>query len=298
VARQALAQPLLLLDKVLSRGRCIGDGSRLQRPKLRPSGSTSGARNDRAFATQLAAHPGAFCSRGVTGRRELLLELLRPLASSCASSRIGPSSGLRRSYRHDSGALSSGVALVEPAITLMPKSNSSASGEAGARRRRRIATRPASSSTGGPPARRAGRARGLRHRALPRLTTMDAAACRRVPRARVRRRDKLYVPVQSLEASALHGAPAETARCTSSAATSGQSTQPRPARIRDARELLDVYRDARRRGYAFGVDEQQLHAFEASSRSRTRTGAAIAQVIEDLTPPGQWTVSCAATSAR
>jgi transcription-repair coupling factor (superfamily II helicase) len=103
--------------------------------------------------------------------------------------------------------------------------------------------------------------------------------------------DKLYVPVQSLErVSRYTGAPAETAPLHKLGGDQWQKARQRAAaKIRDAAaELLDLYaRRAARPGHSFKVDEQALQAFAAGFpfEETADQSAAIAQVVADLESP-------------
>jgi len=250
----------------------------------------------RAFATQLAAHPGrVLLAAESPGRRELLLELLRPLGIDLrvvADWTQFEASDARIAMTV--APLSSGVALAEPAITLYAEEQLFGERAKQERRRRRSDRDPAriiqqlaDLRPGAPVVHEdygIGRYLGL--------TTMDAGG---LPAEflvlEYADGDKLYVPVQSLERiSRYTGAPAETAPLHKLGGDQWSKARSRAAaKIRDAAaELLDVYsRRAARQGYAFGVDEQQLHAFEASFpfEETADQAAAIAQVIEDLASP-------------
>jgi len=103
--------------------------------------------------------------------------------------------------------------------------------------------------------------------------------------------DRLYVPVQALErVSRYTGAPADTAPLHRLGGDQWQKARQRAAaRIHDAAaELLDVYsRRATRPGFAFRVDEPQLKAFEQVFPFEETADqlAAIRQVVDDLRSP-------------
>jgi transcription-repair coupling factor (superfamily II helicase) len=103
--------------------------------------------------------------------------------------------------------------------------------------------------------------------------------------------DKLYVPVQSLErVSRYTGAPAETAPLHKLGGDQWQKARQRAAaKIRDAAaELLDLYaRRASRAGHSFEVDERALQAFAEGFpfEETADQSAAIAQVVADLESP-------------
>jgi transcription-repair coupling factor (superfamily II helicase) len=103
--------------------------------------------------------------------------------------------------------------------------------------------------------------------------------------------DKLYVPVQSLErVSRYTGAPAESAPLHKLGGDQWQKARQRAAaKIRDAAaELLDLYaRRAARPGHAFAIDEQALQAFASGFpfEETADQAAAIAQVVTDLQAP-------------
>ena len=103
--------------------------------------------------------------------------------------------------------------------------------------------------------------------------------------------DRLYVPVQALErVSRYTGAPADTAPLHRLGGDQWQKARQRAAaRIHDAAaELLDVYsRRATRPGFAFPVDELQLKAFEQEFPFEETADqlATIRQVVDDLRSP-------------
>ncbi len=250
----------------------------------------------RDFAEQLRAQPGrVLIAAESPGRRELLLELLRPLGVEFKVVASWPeflASDARIALTV--APLASGVALTEPAITVYAEEQLFGERARQERRRRRSDRDPAriiqqlaDLRPGAPVVHEdygIGRYLGL--------ATMDAGG---MPAEflvlEYADGDKLYVPVQSLERiSRYTGAPAESAPLHKLGGDQWAKARSRAAaKIRDAAaELLDVYsRRAARQGYAFGIDEQQLRAFEASFpfEETADQAAAIAQVIEDLTSP-------------
>jgi len=297
-AAQVLAQPLLLLElgpaAPADASEMVIDLRATEAPAVRLDQRRE--ETIRAFATQLAAHPGrVLLAAESPGRRELLLDLLRPLGIEVrvvADWTEFQASDARIAMTV--APLSSGVALAEPAITLYAEEQLFGERAKQERRRRRSDRDPAriiqqlaDLRPGAPVVHEdygIGRYLGL--------TTMDAGG---LPAEflvlEYADGDKLYVPVQSLERiSRYTGAPAESAPLHKLGGDQWSKARSRAAaKIRDAAaELLDVYsRRAAREGYAFGVDEQQLHAFAASFpfEETADQAAAIAQVIEDLTSP-------------
>ena len=250
----------------------------------------------RAFAEQLAARPGrVLIAAESPGRRELLLELLRPLG---VEPRVV--AGWHEFLASEArialtvAPLASGVSLAEPAVTVYAEEQLFGERARQERRRRRSDRDPAriiqqlaDLRPGAPVVHEdygIGRYLGL--------TTMEAGG---LPAEflvlEYAEGDKLYVPVQALERiSRYTGAPAESAPLHKLGGDQWARARARAAaKVRDAAaELLDVYsRRAARHGHAFPVDEPQLHAFEASFpfEETADQAAAIAQVIEDLRSP-------------
>jgi transcription-repair coupling factor (superfamily II helicase) len=250
----------------------------------------------RAFAERLLAHPGrVLLAAESPGRRELLFDLLRPFG-------VEPRTvaGWQEFLADDApvaitvAPLATGVALAEPRVTIYAEEQLFGERARQERRRRRSDRDPAriiqqlaDLRPGAPVVHEdygIGRYLGL--------TTMDAGG---MPAEflvlEYAGGDKLYVPVQALERiSRYTGAPAETAPLHKLGGDQWSKARARAAaKIRDAAaELLDVYsRRATRPGYAFAVDEQQLHAFEAGFpfEETADQAAAIQQVIDDLRAP-------------
>jgi len=246
-----------------------------------------------AFAATLAAHPGrVLLAAESPGRRELLLDLLRPRGVTPR-----PVAGWSEFLAGDSplgitvAPLASGVALQGPLLTLYAEEQLFGERARQERRRRRSDRDPAriiqqlaDLRTGAPVVHEdygVGRYLGL--------ATMDAGG---VPAEflvlEYAGGDKLYVPVQALERiSRYTGAPAESAPLHKLGSDQWSKARSRAAaRIRDAAaELLDVYsRRAAREGHAFAVDEVQVRAFAAGFpfEETADQAAAIAQVEEDL----------------
>ncbi len=247
----------------------------------------------RAFAAQLNADAGrVLIAAESPGRRELLLELLRPLGV--------PVRTVAGWNEFVSGAdriaitvspLSSGVTLPDPPITIYAEEQLFGERVRQERRRRRSDRDPAriiqqlaDLRPGAPVVHEdygVGRYLGL--------TTMDAGG---MPAEflviEYADGDKLYVPVQALERiSRYTGAPADSAPLHKLGGDQWSKARARAAaRIRDAAaELLDIYaRRAARQGYAFAVDDQQLRAFEAGFpfEETVDQASAIAAVIDDL----------------
>jgi transcription-repair coupling factor (superfamily II helicase) len=226
----------------------------------------------RSFAAQLQSAPQrVLLAAESAGRRELLLDLLRPYG---VGARIVAS--WQEFLASDApvalavAPLASGVTLREPSVTIYAEEQLFGERARQERRRRRTDRDPAKIiqqladlRPGAPVVHEdygVGRYTGL--------TTMDAGGM--VAEFLVLEYaggDKLYVPVQALERiSRYTGAPAETAPLHKLGSEQWSKARARAAaRIRDAAaELLDVYaRRAARQGHAFGVDEQQLRTFEA-----------------------------------
>jgi len=250
----------------------------------------------RAFAAQLSSHPGrVLLAAESPGRRELLFDLLRPFG-------VEPRTvaGWQEFLASDApvaitvAPLASGVSLVDPPVTVYAEEQLFGERARQERRRRRSDRDPAriiqqlaDLRPGAPVVHEdygVGRYLGL--------TTMDAGG---MPAEflvlEYADGDKLYVPVQALERiSRYTGAPAESAPLHKLGGDQWSKARARAAaRIRDAAaELLDVYsRRATRPGHAFGVDEQQLHAFEAGFpfEETADQAAAIQQVLDDLRSP-------------
>jgi transcription-repair coupling factor (superfamily II helicase) len=246
-----------------------------------------------AFAANLGSHAGrVLLAAESPGRRELLLELLRPRG---VTPRVV--AGWGEFLAGDMplaitvAPLSSGVALSDPPITLYAEEQLFGERVRQERRRRRSDRDPAriiqqlaDLRPGAPVVHEdygVGRYLGL--------TTMDAGG---FPAEflvlEYADGDKLYVPVQSLERiSRYTGAPAESAPLHKLGGDQWSKARGRAAaRIRDAAaELLDVYsRRAARQGHAFNLDEAQLQAFASGFpfEETADQAAAIAQVVEDL----------------
>jgi transcription-repair coupling factor (superfamily II helicase) len=247
----------------------------------------------RSFAAQLNASPNrVLLAAESPGRRELLLELLRPLGVT-----MKVVAGWEEFLAADAriavtvSPLSSGVTLADPPVTIYAEEQLFGERVRQERRRRRSDRDPAriiqqlaDLRPGAPVVHEdygIGRYLGL--------TTMDAGG---MPAEflvlEYADGDKLYVPVQALERiSRYTGAPAESAPLHKLGGEQWSKARARAAaRIRDAAaELLDIYaRRAARQGYAFDVDEQQLRAFEAGFpfEETVDQAAAIAAVVDDL----------------
>ena len=246
-----------------------------------------------AFAAQLNHSVGrVLIAAESPGRRELLLELLRPLGVA-----IKTVASWDEFLASDSriaitvSPLSSGVALADPPVTIYAEEQLFGERVRQERRRRRSDRDPAriiqqlaDLRPGAPVVHEdygVGRYLGL--------TTMDAGG---MPAEflvlEYAGGDKLYVPVQALERiSRYTGAPAESAPLHKLGGDQWSKARARAAaRIRDAAaELLDIYaRRAARQGHAFPVDESQLRAFEAGFpfEETVDQASAIAAVVEDL----------------
>ncbi len=246
-----------------------------------------------AFASALATHSGrVLLAAESPGRRELLLELLRPRGvSPVVTGSWGDFLASDTPLAITVAPLASGVSLPDEHLTLYAEEQLFGERVRQERRRRRSDRDPArliqqlaDLRPGAPVVHEdygVGRYLGL--------TTMDAGG---IPAEflvlEYANGDKLYVPVQSLERiSRYTGAPADSAPLHKLGGDQWAKARSRAAaRIRDAAaELLDVYsRRAARTGHAFAVDEQQLQAFAAGFpfEETADQAAAIAQVVEDL----------------
>ena len=249
-----------------------------------------------AFAAALrASESRVLLAAESPGRRELLLDLLRPY-------RLEPTIVSGWAEFLASGAplavavapLVSGVALAEPPITIYAEQQLFGERARQDRRRRRSDRDPAriiqqlaDLRPGAPVVHEdygVGRYRGL--------TTMDTGGMTaEFLVLEYADGDRLYVPVQALErVSRYTGAPAETAPLHRLGGDQWHKARQRAAaRIHDAAaELLDVYsRRATRPGFEFPVDEQQLKVFEQGFPFEETADqlAAIRQVIDDLQSP-------------
>jgi transcription-repair coupling factor (superfamily II helicase) len=248
------------------------------------------------FASCLGTHPGRVLLVAESpGRRELLFDLLRPFG-------VEPRTvaGWQEFLADDApvaitvAPLATGVVLADPPVTIYAEEQLFGERARQERRRRR---------SDRDPARIIQQLADLRPGAAVvhedygvgrylGLTTMDAGG---MPAEflvlEYADGDKLYVPVQALaRISRYTGAPAETAPLHKLGSDQWSKARAKAAaKIRDAAaELLDVCsRRATRPGYAFSVDEQQLHAFEAGFpfEETADQAAAIQQVIDDLRSP-------------
>jgi transcription-repair coupling factor (superfamily II helicase) len=249
-----------------------------------------------ALAGRLASHPGrVLLAAESPGRRELLLELLRPHG---LEPRVVP--GWDAFLSSDAALavtvapLASGVVLEEPGLTIYAEEQLFGERARQERRRRRSDRDPAriiqqlaDLRPGAPVVHEdygVGRYLGL--------MTMDAGGVSaEFLVLEYADGDRLYVPVQSLErVSRYTGAPAESAPLHKLGGDQWARARARAAaRIRDAAaELLDVYaRRAARQGHAFPVDDASLEAFAAGFpfEETADQAAAVAQVIEDLRAP-------------
>jgi transcription-repair coupling factor (superfamily II helicase) len=250
----------------------------------------------RAFAAHLASHKGrVLLAAESPGRRELLLDLLRPLG---VTARVV--AGWEDFLAGDAplaltvAPLATGLALADPAVTLYAEEQLFGERVRQERRRRRSDRDPAriiqqlaDLRAGAPVVHEdygIGRYLGL--------STMDAGGVlAEFLVLEYAGGDKLYVPVQSLERiSRYTGAAAESAPLHKLGGDQWSKARSRAAaRIRDAAaELLDVYsRRAAREGHAFAVDDAQLQAFAAGFpfEETADQAAAIAQVVDDLRSP-------------
>ncbi|HEX9206599.1 MAG TPA: transcription-repair coupling factor [Steroidobacteraceae bacterium] len=247
----------------------------------------------RAFADHLRTAPGrVLLAAESAGRRELLLDLLRPYGVEArvvatwreflaADARIGLAVA----------PLASGVALSDPPLTIYAEEQLFGERARQERRRRRSDRDPAriiqqlaDLRPGAPVVHEdygVGRYTGL--------TTMDAGGMTaEFLVLEYAGGDKLYVPVQALERiSRYTGAPTESAPLHKLGGDQWSKARARAAaKIRDAAaELLDVYaRRAARQGHAFHVDDQQLRAFEAGFPFEETVDqlTAINAVVDDL----------------
>ncbi|HEX6572269.1 MAG TPA: transcription-repair coupling factor, partial [Steroidobacteraceae bacterium] len=247
----------------------------------------------RAFADRLRAAPGrVLLAAESAGRRELLLELLRPYG--VAPKVVADWSEVLATDAPIVVAvapIASGVALREPSVTIYAEEQLFGERARQERRRRRSDRDPAriiqqlaDLRPGAPVVHEdygVGRYTGL--------TTMDAGGTTaEFLVLEYAGGDKLYVPVQALERiSRYTGAPADAAPLHKLGGDQWSKARARAAaRIRDAAaELLDVYaRRAAREGHAFPVDEQQLRAFEAGFPFEETVDqlSAIQAVVDDL----------------
>ncbi|MFO1407238.1 MAG: transcription-repair coupling factor [Steroidobacteraceae bacterium] len=248
------------------------------------------------FARTLGAHPGrALVVAESPGRRELLLDLLRPHG-------IEPRvvGGWAEFLALDVplaiavAPLSSGVALADPPVTLYAEDQVFGERAKQERRRRRSDRDPArliqqlSDLRPGAPVVHEDYGVG-RYLGLTTLTTGGIAAEFLV--LEYADGDKLYVPVQSLErVSRYTGAAGDAAPLHRLGGDQWSKARARAAaKIRDAAaELLDVYaRRAARPGHAHACDDTQLAAFAAGFpfEETADQAAAIASVVEDLRAP-------------
>ena len=247
----------------------------------------------RSFADQLRATPGrVLLAAESAGRRELLLELLRPYdvnARIVASWQDFLDSDARLALTV--APLASGVALRDPQVTIYAEEQLFGERARQERRRRRTDRDPAriiqqlaDLRPGAPVVHEdygVGRYTGM--------TTMDAGGMTaEFLVLEYAGGDRLYVPVQALERiSRYTGAAPESAPLHKLGSEQWSKARARAAeRIRDAAaELLDVYaRRAARAGHAFAVDEQQLRAFEAGFPFEETPDqmSAIRAVVDDL----------------
>ena len=247
----------------------------------------------RSFADQLRATPGrVLLAAESAGRRELLLELLRPYdvtARIVASWQEFLDSDARIALTV--APLASGVALRDPQVTIFAEEQLFGERARQERRRRRTDRDPAKIiqqladlRPGAPVVHEdygVGRYTGM--------TTMDAGGMTaEFLVLEYAGGDKLYVPVQALERiSRYTGAPAESAPLHKLGSEQWSKARARAAeRIRDAAaELLDVYaRRAAREGHSFAVDEQQLRAFESGFPFEETLDqmSAIQAVVDDM----------------
>ncbi len=247
----------------------------------------------RAFADHLDASTSrVLLAAESPGRRELLLEVLRPYG-------IRPTVFADWRSFLDSGErlgivvapLATGAALRDPAVTLFAEEQLFGERAKQERRRRRSDRDPAQIiqqladlRPGAPVVHEdygVGRYRGL--------TTMEAAGmAAEFLVLEYADDDRLYVPVQALERiSRYTGAAPESAPLHKLGGEQWKKARQRAAaRIRDAAaELLDVYaRRAARPGHAFEFDESQLRAFDAGFPFEVTADqeTAIDQVVSDL----------------
>jgi transcription-repair coupling factor (superfamily II helicase) len=246
-----------------------------------------------AFADQLRYTAGrVLLAAESAGRRELLLELLRPYAITARV--VGNWQEFLDSDARIAltvAPLASGVTLRDPAVTIYAEEQLFGERARQERRRRRTDRDPAriiqqlaDLRPGAPVVHEdygVGRYTGL--------TTMDAGGMTaEFLVLEYAEGDRLYVPVQALERiSRYTGAPAESAPLHKLGGEQWAKARARAAaKIRDAAaELLDVYaRRAARQGHAFRVDDQQVRAFESGFPFEETVDqlSAIQAVIEDL----------------
>jgi transcription-repair coupling factor (superfamily II helicase) len=246
-----------------------------------------------AFAEQLrATHGRVLLAAESAGRRELLLDLLRPYDISAKV--VGSWQEFLATDARIALAiapLASGVTLRDPAVTIYAEEQLFGERARQERRRRRSDRDPAriiqqlaDLRPGAPVVHEdygVGRYTGLQ--------TMDAGGMTaEFLVLEYAGGDKLYVPVQALERiSRYTGAPAESAPLHKLGGDQWSKARSRAAaKIRDAAaELLDVYaRRAARQGHAFTVDDGQVRAFEAGFPFEETVDQmnAIQAVIEDL----------------
>jgi transcription-repair coupling factor (superfamily II helicase) len=250
----------------------------------------------REFAAHLVSHSGrVLLAAESPGRRELLLDLLRPhgvTARVVASWEdfLAGDAPLALTV----APLASGLALEDPLVTLYAEEQLFGERARQERRRRRSDRDPAriiqqlADLRPGAPVVHEDYGVG-RYLGLIAMEAGGVAAEFLV--LEYADGDKLYVPVQSLERiSRYTGAAPESAPLHKLGGEQWSKARSRAAaRIRDAAaELLDVYsRRAAREGHSFAVDEAQLQAFAAGFpfEETADQAAAIAQVVEDLRSP-------------
>jgi len=246
-----------------------------------------------SFAAQLKTSASrVLLAAESAGRRELLLELLRPHG---VEMRVvaGWEEFLadRARVAVSVAPLSSGVALTDPPVTIYAEEQLFGERARQERRRRRSDRDPAriiqqlaDLRPGAPVVHEdygVGRYLGLMTMAaggMPaEFLVLEYAGG-----------DKLYVPVQALERiSRYTGAPAESAPLHKLGGDQWSKARARAAaRIRDAAaELLDLYaRRAARRGHSFAVEDRPLQIFAAQFpfEETVDQAGAIAAVVEDL----------------
>jgi transcription-repair coupling factor (superfamily II helicase) len=247
----------------------------------------------RQFAEALRSSEGrVLLAAESAGRRELLLELLRPydIATRVVTSWADFLASDAR-IALAVAPLASGVQLRDPRVTIYAEEQLFGERARQERRRRR---------SDRDPARIIQQLADLRPGAAvvhedygvgryTGLTTMDTAGTTaEFLVLEYAGGDKLYVPVQALERiSRYTGAAAESAPLHKLGSDQWSKARARAAaRVHDAAaELLDVYaRRAARVGFAFPVDEQQLRAFEAGFPFEETVDQmqAIRAVVDDL----------------
>jgi transcription-repair coupling factor (superfamily II helicase) len=247
----------------------------------------------RDFAERLRTAAGrVLLAAESAGRRELLLDLLRPhgLAPKVVGGWhefLGSSAPIAIAV----APIASGVTLREPPTTIYAEEQLFGERARQERRRRRSDRDPAKIiqqladlRPGAPVVHEdhgVGRYTGL--------TTMEAGGMTaEFLVLEYAGGDKLYVPVQALERiSRYTGAPAESAPLHRLGGEQWSKARAKAAaRIRDAAaELLDVYaRRAAREGHSFTVDEAQLRAFEAGFPFEETVDqlTAVQAVVDDL----------------